>query len=289
MSFPWAAKANTRTYRKRDRAWLQAWHVRRTSLSLFVSLVLSGAGAIPPMTAARAEPPPTELPQAAAQFVTSGSAAITDSSVTALTVTQQSQKAILNWRRFNIGRDASVTFRQPDASSTALNRIQQGSPSEIFGRLSANGQVYLINQNGVLFGRGAVVDTHALTVSTLNISDSVFNDGITNAINQPQDNAAFAADPGMDPNATIEVQSGAVLRTDEGGRIMMFAPVIENRGEISTPGGQAILAASRDKVYLASSGSDDLRGLLVEVDSTDKMFSNPSDERTENYVTGRFG
>jgi phosphate transport system ATP-binding protein len=35
--------------------------------------------------------------------------------------------------------------------------------------------------------------------------------------------------------------------------------------------------------------SDVRTGVLVECDTTEKVFANPSDERTENYVTGRFG
>ena len=266
MSFPWGPKANTRTFRKPNTVQLPMLRLRRKTLSWFVALALSGAASVLDVRTVKADPPPTALPQAATQFITSGTAAITDSSATALTITQQSQKAILNWQSFNIGRDASVTFRQPDASSAALNRIQQGSPSEIFGRLSANGQIYLLNQNGIIFGQGAVVDTHTLVASTINISDQVFNNGLTDAINQGNGMAAFDAGTTMN-SALIQVESGAVLKSTEGGKIMIFAPVIENRGEITTPGGQAILAASKNKVYLANSDNKDLRGLLVEVDT----------------------
>lgn len=265
MSFPWAAKTNTRTIRHRDLARLATPRLRRKSLRLIVVLALSGVSAILNSPPARAEPPRTELPKevSGTGFVTAGTAAISARTASTLTVTQQSQKAILNWQSFNIGRDASVEFKQPNASSAALNRIFQGSPSEIFGRLSANGQVYLLNQNGIIFGNGAVVDTHSLVASTINISDQVFKDGLTGAINQGQ--AAF--DSGA-AGATgfIRVESGAVLKTnDVGERIMIFAPRIENQGEIHTPGGQAILAASQDKVFLANSDDPNLRGLLVEV------------------------
>jgi len=263
MSFPWAAKANTRTFRKRDRA-LSATRFCRKSLGWFVFLALSGVASVLDTPVARAEPPRNALPQVATQFVTSGTAAITESSATALTVTQQSQKAILNWQSFNVGRDASVTFRQPDSSSAALNRIRQGSPSEIFGKLSANGQIYLINQNGIIFGNGAQVDTHSLIASTIDISNTKFLNGLTSAVNQGE--AAF--DSGTaGATGPIKVEAGAVLKTDEGGSIMVFAPEIENRGEISTPGGQAILAASKNKVYLANSDDPNLRGLLVEVET----------------------
>ena len=264
MSFPWAAKANTRTVRRRAHA-SSAPCPRRNSLTLLVLVAVSTTAFFVDSPVARAEPPRTELPQAATQFVTpgSGSAALPQMNGNAMTIMQNSQKVILNWQNFNIGRDASVTFNQPDSSSSALNRIAQGSPSQIFGKLSANGQIYLLNQNGIIFGNSAVVDTHALVASTLNISDANFLNGLTNVINQ--NNSAFVADSTMDPQASIAVQSGAVLKTDEGGRIMILAPRVENAGEIDTPGGQAILAASQDKVYLAASGDPNLRGLLVEV------------------------
>ena len=269
MSFPWAVKANTRTFRKRDRARLAVLRRRRKSLSWFVVLALSGVTSVLDVPITKAEPPRTELPNAATQFVTPGSgfASLPQTVGNAMTITQNTQKVILNWQSFNIGRDASVEFKQPDTSSSALNRIQQGSPSQIFGRLSANGQVYLLNQNGIIFGSTAQVNTHSLVASALNISDTKFLNGLTDVINQAQDPAAFVADSTMDPKAIIEVQSGAVLKTDEGGRIMIFAPTVENAGEIDTPGGQAILAASTKKVFLAASDDPNLRGLLVEVDN----------------------
>lgn len=264
MSFPWAARTNTRTMRHRERAQLVLPRPRRKCLAVFVFLAVSSASSLLHVSVVRAEPPRTELPKAATQFVASGNVDPLKVDGNAMTITQNTQKVILNWQSFNVGRDASVAFRQPDASSAALNRIAQGSPSEIFGRLSANGQIYLLNQNGIIFGNGAVVDTHALVASTINISDQVFNDGLTNAINQGK--AAF--DSGT-AGATgfVQIDAGAVLKTDEGGRIMMFAPKVENAGEIDTPGGQAILAASTKKVYLAVSDDPNLRGLLVEVDN----------------------
>ncbi len=264
MSFPWAINTNTRTYRKRDKVRFASWRRRRHSLRLFVFLALSGTASVLDVPVTRAEPPPTALPQGGT--VASGTALI-QSAANAMTIEQHSQKAILNWQSFNIGRDAAVTFRQPDSSSSALNRIHQGSPSEIFGRLSANGQVYLLNQNGIVFGNSAVVDTHSLVASTLNISNEAFINGLTNAINEGKPAYDAQADGwNMDPNAFVQIESGAVLKTDEGGSIMIFAPTIENAGEIHTPGGQAILAASQNKVYLASDDKN-LRGLLVEVDT----------------------
>ncbi len=89
-----------------------------------------------------------------------------------MTVNQTSQNAAINWQTFNIGADQAVVFSQPNASAVALNRVVGSDPSAIFGRLSANGQVFLVNPNGVLFGKGAQVNVGGLVASTLDISDA---------------------------------------------------------------------------------------------------------------------
>ncbi len=87
---------------------------------------------------------------------------------------------------------------QPGSTSVALNRVWDPklNPSRILGTLQANGQVYLINRNGILFGQGARIDVSSLVASTLDISDATFNLGLLSAINQPSrgDKAAFQGD-----------------------------------------------------------------------------------------------
>ncbi|MGH8488903.1 MAG: filamentous hemagglutinin family protein [Gammaproteobacteria bacterium] len=181
-----------------------------------------------------------------------------------LQINQRSQRAILNWESFNIGPKNEVRFRQPSASSAALNRIFQNGPSRILGRLSANGQVYLINQNGIVFDQGAQVNVHSLVASTLDVADDIFNEiGIANAIKEkPAPRAAFE---GSGSKGAIKIGRSAKLKAADGGRILLIAPEVENRGRIEAPGGEAILAASRDKVYLAAPEDPNLRGLLIEV------------------------
>jgi len=94
-------------------------------------------------------------------FVTSGAAAAIRNGNT-LTVNQSSNTATLNWSSFNISADGKVAFNQPSSSSVALNRIYDSSASSIFGSLSANGQFYLINANGILFGAGSKVNVSGL-------------------------------------------------------------------------------------------------------------------------------
>ena len=99
-----------------------------------------------------------------------------------LTINQTSQRAIIDWKSFNIGGDGEVLFRHPGSAASTLNRIYDASPSVIQGKLSSTGpvvdgkatsggQVILINQNGILFDRGAQVNTQSLVASTLNLSN----------------------------------------------------------------------------------------------------------------------
>src|SRR5438552_5966836 len=89
-------------------------------------------------------------------------------------VTQGTSSAILNWQTFSIGSSAWVNFSQPSSSAIALNRVTGSNPSEIFGHLTANGQIFFTNPNGILFGRSASVDVGNLFATTLSITDRDF-------------------------------------------------------------------------------------------------------------------
>lgn len=104
-------------------------------------------------------------------------------SATTTTITQQSQNLSINWLGFSIGANESVRFFQPNSSAIALNRILGSSPSEILGSLSANGQVFILNPNGVLFGSGAQVNVGGLVASTLKLSDADFMAGNYSFVN----------------------------------------------------------------------------------------------------------
>ncbi len=191
-----------------------------------------------------------------------GNATSNGTTMTVVAGTTAQPNVTLNWQSFNISTGNSVNFVQPSSTAIALNQIYQSSPSQIFGNLTANGQIYLINPNGIIFGdpSGAPVqvNTHGLIASSLQISA----DAVTNGILDPnqQNGASFSGNTGF-----IQVNSGAQLTTDNGGRIALFAPTLTNQGQISSPNGQVILAAGQS-VYLQASDDPNLRGLLVEVD-----------------------
>ncbi len=220
---------------------------------------------------------PITLPNIATQG--QASAAISGN---AMTITQGTDKASIDWQSFNIGENNSVRFDQPSSTSVALNNIHQADPSRIMGSLTANGQVYLVNQNGFVFGQHSQVNVNSLVATTLGISETTFQNGITKAF----DNDGSAAlqgngevylkdnqgNPVLDQHGDkikiqIFIENGANIKTNApGGRVIIAAPVVNNAGTIETPDGQTILAAAKDKVYLQEAGSDsDIRGLLVEV------------------------
>ena len=215
------------------------------------------------------------------RFVSSGSATATQVGNT-LTVNQSSDKAILNWTSFNVSADGTVQFQQPAATSIALNRIYQQSPSSIFGNVTANGQIYLVNPNGFVFGQTAKVNASGVIASSLGISDDHFKSGLLapQILNGLTNQAALSASDntsppvvgpaGLNPDGTpvpgsVVVQPGAQISTPAG-RILLAAPTVTNGGTLSAPDGQVVLAAGQ-KVYLQASGDPALRGLIVEVDT----------------------
>ena len=96
-----------------------------------------------------------------------GTAAIAQSSSTLLTITQSSQSAVVNWQGFSIGQDTTVSIAQPNASSAILNRVTGSTPSTSAGSLTANGQVYLVNPNGIAITPSGTVNAAGFVASTL--------------------------------------------------------------------------------------------------------------------------
>ncbi|PPK57796.1 filamentous hemagglutinin family protein [Malaciobacter marinus] len=108
--------------------------------------------------------------------VTSGSANISQVGNTT-NITQNTGKVSINWNKFNIASNETVNFKQPNVNSIALNRVIGNEKSIINGALNANGQVWILNSNGVLFGKNAKINTAGLLATTKNLSDEDFNAG----------------------------------------------------------------------------------------------------------------
>src|SRR6185295_8037542 len=103
------------------------------------------------------EPAPARALPSGGQ-VAEGAASIHQPNASSLRIDQASDRALLHWQGFSIGQSETVQFVQPSATSLAVNRILGGDPSIILGRLLANGRVFLLNPNGVIFGAGSVVN-----------------------------------------------------------------------------------------------------------------------------------
>jgi filamentous hemagglutinin family protein len=108
--------------------------------------------------------------------VVAGSAGIQQSGNTT-NINQSSNSAIINWQGFSIGAKETVNFNQPGSSSVTLNRVIGNETSVINGALNANGQVFIVNSAGVLFGKGAQVNVGGLVASTLDITNANFMAG----------------------------------------------------------------------------------------------------------------
>src|SRR3954451_8143808 len=147
-----------------------------------------------------------------------------------VTVNQFSDKAIVNWHTFNIGAGERTQFVQPNSSSVILNRVTGGlGPSEILGRLDANGKVFVVNRDGFIFGAGAVVNTAGFLATTSDIKNDDFMAGRYN----------FSI-PGR-PDASI-VNMGTITATS-GGFAGLVAPGVRNSGTITANLGTVVLGA----------------------------------------------
>ena len=186
--------------------------------------------------------------------VAAGQAAIVTSG-NRLDVTQGSQRAIINWQGFDIGSQAQVNFAQPNSAAVALNRVSGPTATRIEGQLSANGQVFLVNPNGILFGGGARVNVGGLVASTLNIRDADFLAG----------NYSFTGSGGG-------IENQGTISAAPGGYLAFIAPKITNSGTLSAPQGTVAMGAG-ERVRLNFAG-DRLVGLDVSAETLDTLIEN---------------
>ncbi len=207
-----------------------------------------------------------------------------------VTIRQTTQQALLHWQTLNVGKKTTLTFDQSAAGANAgqwiaFNKVNDpsGNPTQILGNIKADGQVYLINRNGVIFGGSSQVNARGLTVSSLPINNNLVGRGLLNnpdaqflftGLNLP---AGINGTPAFTPEAPpasgrygdVTVQKGAILNspTDSanvGGRITLVGANVRNEGTIITPDGQAILASGLQVGFDGHSSADPtLRGLDV--------------------------
>lgn len=188
-----------------------------------------------------------------------------------VTVRQNQSKAILTWESFNVGANTTLTFdQQGHADWIALNRVDSATaPSAILGSVKADGQIYVINQNGVVFGGGSQVNTQSLIASSLALSNRQFEAGIMtrvaaqSGVNSGDYLPTFGSVPSTtNPNAAapeiagdVEVRAGAQITSGENGLVALFGPNVTNSGTIHSDGGQVLLAAG-EQVVVVNAATD---------------------------------
>lgn len=229
---------------------------------------------------------------------------------TTVTVRQQLQQAFLDWRTFNVGRNTTLRFDQSrggrDARQwIAFNSVRDpsGVPSQILGRIQAEGQVYVMNANGIIFGRNSQVNTNTLVASALPLNTNLTNTGL---LNNPDLQPLFSAlevaagargTPAFTPdlNGTgkvgdVKVEAGAEITAATtadkvGGRVVLAGANVINEGAISTPDGQTVMAAGLQVGFTGHSSSDpSLRGLDVYVGAVDSPSVNAWTGKTGQVI-----
>lgn len=153
-----------------------------------------------------------------------------------LQITQNSQNAIINWADFSINAGELTQFNQPGVSAAVLNRVTGGNPTAIHGALQANGNVFVINPNGILVGAGGTIDVHGLALSTLDVSNGEFLAG---------GDMVFQ---GQGAGVTNMGRINAI-----GGDVFLIGQTVTNMGSIKA-GGTVGLAAGTE-VLLSSQGN----------------------------------
>jgi filamentous hemagglutinin family protein len=187
--------------------------------------------------------------------VVDGSAGISQSGAVT-TINQSSNRAIINWQGFSIGKSETVTFNQPSSSSATLNRVTGTEASVIAGSLNANGQVFLVNPNGVLFSKGSQVNVGGLVASTLDIANADF----------------MAGKYVFEGTSSASVVNQGRLRAHDGGYISLLGHSVVNDGVISARLG-TVTMASGDKITL-NFGGDSLLDVTVDKGTLNAMVSN---------------
>ncbi|RQR33114.1 filamentous hemagglutinin N-terminal domain-containing protein [Burkholderia sp. Bp9143] len=189
--------------------------------------------------------------------ITTGKAdIIRDNDGKSMSINQHTDKLITNWNDFSIAANERVAFHQPGKQSIALNRVVGNNGSQIQGQLDANGKVFLVNPNGVLFGSGAQINVGGLVASTQNIADADFLAG----------NYRFSG------NSTASIVNDGHITAADGGSVALLGARVSNNGVIQAKMGRVALGAGN--AFKVNFDGNDLLSLQVEGGAVDAQATN---------------
>ncbi|RQR33115.1 filamentous hemagglutinin N-terminal domain-containing protein, partial [Burkholderia sp. Bp9143] len=189
--------------------------------------------------------------------ITAGNAdIIRDNDGMSMSINQHTDKLITNWNDFSIAGNERVAFHQPGKQSIALNRVVGNNGSQIQGQLDANGKVFLVNPNGVLFGSGAQINVGGLVASTQNIADADFLAG----------NYRFSG------NSTASIVNDGHITAADGGSVALLGARVSNNGVIQAKMGRVALGAGN--TFKVNFDGNDLLSLQVEGGAVDAQATN---------------
>jgi len=187
--------------------------------------------------------------------VVSGSATISQSAKTT-NINQSTGKASINWNKFSIASDESVNFNQPNINSITLNRVIGNERSIIDGALNANGQVWLLNSNGVLFGKNASINTSGLLATTKELSDTDFQNS----------NYSFKG------NSTNSIINEGTITVQNSGYVILASNEVRNSGTIEAVKGNVRLSGANE--YTINLNGNSLVDLTVDKGVLDALVKN---------------
>jgi filamentous hemagglutinin family protein len=186
--------------------------------------------------------------------VKAGAATISTGGATT-TINQSSDRAVIDWSAFSIASGESVIFNQPSSQSAILNRVTGNQVSMLEGSLTANGQVYLVNPNGVLIGQGATLDVGSFIATTANIATADFMASPASA------NGRYIFDQVTSASSTGSIVNLGTITAADGGLVALVAPAVRNAGVITAKLGKITLASAN--IFTLDLYGDDLVRLAV--------------------------
>jgi len=210
--------------------------------------------------------------------VVRGGAATISQTANTTTINQTSNRAVIDWRSFNIAPAETVNFVQPNAQAAVLNRVTGGQFSSLQGALTANGQVFLVNPNGVMIGSGATINVGSFFASTANISTAAF-------MRDPAAATGKYAFDELAPGAgTASIVNAGTITVADGGMVALVAPGVKNSGVITARIGTIELASATH--FTLDLFGDDLIRLAVGDSVASALVDNTGSALTAQVGVG---